>query len=519
MLIWVTLRRLLHTEQRRGYNTLSNHFFPISDYPELTVRVCMKAIPMGLGLNPRNDLPTTAVFKPIAKTHLGLLTLVCLIVGNMIGAGVYVNSFYSLSSLHDARLVLIVWLVGGIHALCGAVAYGSVASRLPVSGGEYTYLSRCVHPGIGFVAGWVSIIAGFTAPIAVTALLLGNYVVDLATVDPMTKALWQKIVATLAIALAGILHACHLRIGTGFNNAVIAVKLLCFSVFLAIGIPFILSTPSDGMLVMPSSSSELPRSLMERLADPATLGLMLVQLFYVSLAYTGFNASIYLAGDIDDRQESSKGLVALSMWISCVLVMILYLLLNAVFLYGLSATEIVAAGEGFVPVVAKHIGGESLSMIMRVAIILSALTSVLSMMATGPMVYAQMARDGWLPQLVHWPSQSTRRPIAIQAALSCLVVWFSTIEGIISYLGLTLTACGALAVSSIWIAKTGFTSPKPVRWYEHMATATYVGGAILLLIVASQSEAQRIRLYLCLATFATGAIFYFASRSSHDSSG
>ena len=127
-----------------------------------------------------------------------------MIVGNMIGVGVYVGSYYSLLSLKDARLVLLVWLIGGIHAICGAIAYGAVASRLPVSGGEYSYLSRCVHPAIGFIAGWISIIAGFTAPIAASALLMGEYLVgaDAAGTIASDDISRVRIIATAAIVVA-----------------------------------------------------------------------------------------------------------------------------------------------------------------------------------------------------------------------------------------------------------------------------------------------------------------------------
>jgi amino acid transporter len=446
---------------------------------------------------------------PATKTRLGLVTLTCLIAGNMIGVAIYVNSYYSLMSLKDARLVLLVWLVGGLHALCGAIAYGAVASRLPISGGEYTYLSRCIHPAIGLVAGWISIIAGFTAPIAASALLLANYALqfaDTTLVDPADQAFKVRWIATFAIVSAAILHGFHLKIGTSFNNSIIALKFGCFALFLFVGIPFVLRTPCTGMLY--DTTLAVAPSLVERLSEPNTWLSMLVQLFYVSLAYTGFNASIYLAGDIETSAEGKRSLIARSMWVSCLAVMVLYLLLNTVFLYGVDPQELIKSGEGFVAVVARNVGGNWLSLVMQLAILLSAATSVLAMMATGPMVYTQMARDGWLPKFLLGGNDSSRWPIAIQAALSCVVVWVSSIEGIISYLGLTLTACGALAVSSIWFAKKGLVSARPVTVMEHMATAIYIAGALLLLFAASQTPDQRIKLYLCLATFAVGAIVY-----------
>ncbi len=437
---------------------------------------------------------------------IGLISLVCLVVGNMIGSGVYVGGFYSLLSLKDARLVLIVWLVGGLHAICGAIAYGAIANRLPVSGGEYSYLTRCVHPAVGFVAGWISIIAGFTAPIAVSALLIGKFIggTDLSTTD-------AKLIATASIVFVAILHCCHLKIGAWFNNAVIALKLFCFAVFLFVGIPFVMQGTYSGLLVDPTSVVNESPSLAIRLSESSTLLQMVVSLFYVSLAYTGFNASIYLAGEIEGpntTQSNGKKLVSRSMLIASVLVVAIYLMLNTVFLFGMSPERIAASGETYVGEVARNIGGDWLAGLIRTAIILSAATSILAMMAIGPMVYAQMAEDGRLPKFFRMSDQVPRTAIVVQGLLSIVVVWVSEIKDIITYLGLTLTACGALAVSSVWIARRSLSEQSPVKWVEHVAAFIYVGVAILLLLVAGSLERERFQFYLCIGTFAVGLLIY-----------
>jgi amino acid transporter len=442
-----------------------------------------------------------------SKPAIGFVTLVCLVVGNMIGVGLYVGGYFSLLSLQDARLVLLVWLVGGLHAICGAIAYGAVANRLPVSGGEYSYLSRCVHPAIGFMAGWISIIAGFTAPIAASGLMIGRYVVQYGYPDSTIP--W---IATASIVFAGLLHGFHLKLGTSFNNVVIAIKLTCFAIFLIYGIPYVLQGTNSGLLVTGDPSLNRSADLSVRLGEHKTIVQMIVSLFYVSLAYTGFNASIYLAGEVDRKegnQGQSKKLVSRSMLVACILVTIIYLLLNWVFLYGLSAQSIVDAKEGYVTVVAEQIGGLWLSNLIRLAIILSAATSVLAMMAIGPMVYAQMAEDGRLPKLFGMDKGSPRLAIAVQLVLSCILVWTSEILPIIEYLGLTLTACGALAVSSIWFARAKMALAAPVRWFEHLATAIYVGGAIVFLGVAYQHTFWQF--FLCMATFALGGLVYAVS--------
>ena len=433
----------------------------------------------------------------------------------MIGVGVYVGGFYSLLSLKDARLVLLVWLIGGLHAICGAIAYGAIANRLPVSGGEYTYLTRCVHPAVGFVAGWISIVAGFTAPIAATALLLGTYIGGMDSTFTSTKA-----IATASILFVSVLHCMHLKVGAWFNNAIIFTKLLCFAVFLFIGIPYAMQSSNTGLLVEAGATPATAVSLGARLAEPNTWLQMAISLFYVSLAYTGFNASIYLAGEIEGPTTSgstatgsnNRKLVSRSMLFASILVVVLYLLLNYVFMYGISPDRIAEAGEGYVAEIARNIGGPWLSGMIRTAIILSASTSILAMLAIGPMVYAQMAEDGLLPKWLRASEQVPRTAIVLQAMLSIVVVWISQIQDIVKYLGLTLTACGALAVSSVWIARRFLSGQSPIKIYEHIAAAVYVGGAVALLLVAGSVERERNQFYLCVGTFALGIVIFSMSR-------
>jgi len=113
---------------------------------------------------------TVAAPPPRADGKLGPASAGSLVVANMIGAGVFTTSGLALADLGDRRLVLLAWAVGGALATCGALSYGAFARRMPVSGGEYTFLARTAHPLAGFLAGWVSLLAGFTAPIAASAL-------------------------------------------------------------------------------------------------------------------------------------------------------------------------------------------------------------------------------------------------------------------------------------------------------------------------------------------------------------
>ncbi len=424
------------------------------------------------------------------ENPIGLWTLVALVIANMIGSGLYTSSCYSIVSLGEAKYVLMVWGLGGLMALFGAIAYGALAVRLPLSGGEYLYLSRLVHPVIGFLAGWISLIAGFTAPIAAAALIVGRY-----SVPSTTGGYAQQMVASLTIILAALAHAVHLRTGAWLQNVVVLMKVVCLLIFLIIALIF---GPEKGW-----QSGSLEALPLKDASWLAILTAMMGSLVWISLSYTGFNAAVYLAGELPKGDRR----IPLSMWVASLIVTALYMALNAVFLFAIPAEKL-AGNEEFVAEVAKAIGGGSLEGLIRFAIIISSATAVLAMLMAGPRVYAQMASDGVMPKLFAARKTVPRRAIAVQAILSLIVVWIAPLNDLIGYLGLTLSACGALAIASIWWLPKKMPEALPIRWYEHWSAVLFVLFSIVLLLAAYADPLKSGQFWACVITFGLGGTVY-----------
>jgi APA family basic amino acid/polyamine antiporter len=326
-----------------------------------------------------------------------------------------------------------------------------------------------------------------------------------------TATVSVRCVATGWVVLCAYFHCVDLRTGTLVNNWVVASKFLGFALFMVAALVFVVWKDKA-----PGWESALDKSLfatdyLGRLSEPEVFKTMLIQLFFISLAYTGFNASIYIAGDLPSGRW-----VPLSMVLACAIVTVVYLLLNGMFLMGASREVILEGGDYFVSSVAKEIGGLPLQWVMRVTIALSSATSVLAMLATGPRVLTMMSRDGWLPRRLD-QSPTPRIAILVQATASLLIVWFANLLDLISYLGLTLTLCGALATGTLWFAFSEMNRRERVRWWEHLGLAIYVVGAIVLIAVAWW--VKREQFWLTLGTFASGILVYLLSSKSKNSRG
>ncbi len=340
----------------------------------------------------------------------------------MIGAGVFTTSGFALGDLGSREFVLLAWLIGGFIALCGARSYGALARRFPESGGEYLFLSRMIHPLAGFLAGWVSLLAGFTAPIAAAALGLQAYVGY--SIDLDFRPEW---IGTAAIAMAGLIHGLRFREGVWVQNAAVMLKLVLIFGFVAFG-----------MSSLPERAPETGESV------EFVWGAFAVTLVWISFAYSGWNAAVYIAGEVRDPERS----LPRSLLLSTSVVMVLYLGLNTVFLYSVPIEDL--AGKAEVgAIAAQALGGEPLTRAVSLMVGLALFTSIWSMVMAGPRVYAKMAEDGLFPKFLRSGNETPTAAIALQSVAAIVVVWLSSLAELFSYIGFTLGISAATTVLAL----------------------------------------------------------------------
>ena len=418
-----------------------------------------------------------------ARRLLGAPTLGAIVAANMIGAGVFTTSGFALADLGSRGWVMLAWLLGGVLAVLGALCYGALAARLSESGGEYLFLSRSLHPSVGFLAGWVSIAAGFTGAIALAAEAAQEYL------DPwLPDAMRLDLVGTAVILLAGMLHTWGVGPGARVQNTIVAIKvLLLFSLI--------------GVWTTRLGEVEAPPAV------DFSFGTFAVTMMWVSLSYSGWNAAVYVAGEARDPKRS----IPRSMLWATLLVTGLYLALNWIFVSSAPIEQL--AGKPDVAAVAAHaLGGSVFAGYLRVVLVLALLTSVSSMVMIGPRVIAQMASDGLLPKQLAFQGGVPRAAIWLQVALSIAYLWLSGLREQLTNLGWILSLFTCLSVVGLlrlrW-REGAQAVPIPgyplVPWLFLLASGVLMG--TMLFVHGGQ-------LGPAMAVLASGALVYGLRRKS-----
>jgi len=419
----------------------------------------------------------------------GFWTLTFLVIANMIGAGVFTTSGYTLADLNSSSLVLWGWAVGGAIACAGAYSYGMLVQAMPESGGEYLFLSRAAHPLFGFLAGWVSLIAGFSGAIAFSATAFEKYLIPETSRPDWLPA---GAVATVAIVIGALAHGFKPQAGAIIQNCIVAIKLILLGTFILFAAAKLPTHAWHWQPVAPTEGSNLSIAV----AFDANL-------VWISLSYSGFNAAVYLAGEVKD----AKSTVPPALVVGTVIVTLLYLGLNAIFISAAPAEQILEAPD-IAAIAANSLGGPKLETFIRLTIAACLLTSVLSMMLAAPRVYAKMADDGLMPPLLRFQGESPRFATLAQAAVALFFVYATTIQWLISYLGLTLSISAACSVFCLFLPNV---RAKKLLHPIHIIPAFYITCTAITALMLTLREP--LQLAGVAITFLVGVIAYWATRS------
>ncbi len=421
---------------------------------------------------------------------MSLFTATCLVVSNMVGTGVFTSLGFQLAGGLTPFAIIVLWIVGGVCAFCGGVAYAELAAALPRSGGEYHYLARIFHPSVGFLAGWVSITAGFAAPVAAGAIAFAKY---LHSIDPGLPEKWIAFGGLLLITAVMLVSP---KLRRWFQNVSSSLTFFAILAFLVVGF----LAPAGGSSLAPQAGD------MQKVFS----GGFATSLIYVMFAYAGWNASTYVAGEVRDPSRN----VPLSMALGTVVVAIIYLSLNAIFLRVAPASEL--KGQVEVGLIAgTHIFGAAGGKWMALIIAAGLLAHIGAMQWIGPRVTATMGED---IRVMRPFAQVNAAGIPIyatlaQTAIAAYLLKNGTFDAVLTYVQFTITLCSALVVIGVFVLRIREPDlPRPVRAWGHPFTSGIflaVNGWMLWNVLQDKPRES-------LAGFATilaGLIvFYFSER-------
>lgn len=423
-------------------------------------------------------------------------TAAAIAIADMIGIGVFTSLGFQVASLPSPFVIVMLWIVGGLAALSGALAYAELAAALPRSGGEYVFLSRIYHPAIGFMAGWISATVGFAAPVALAAMAFGQYFSG--AVGGLPFGIAPMVAGIALVWVVSLAHVMGLRTGSQLQNLATLVKLLLIVGFIVAG--FSVSTPQPVSFLPQAGDLDLI------LAAPFA-----VSLVFVMYSYSGWNAATYISGEVADPGRT----LPRAIFIATVAVVAIYVLLNAAFLYSTPMAEM--AGQINVAQIAgEHVFGEGGGRIVAGLICIGLVSTISAMMWIGPRVTMAMGEDFPLLGLFAQRSRGEVPHIAIlfQMAVATVLLLSQSFEAVVDYIQFSLTLCSFLAVLGVIVLR--IKEPNLVRpyrlWGYPLTPFVFLGiTAFMLYWLVMERPVQSLA---SLATLAAGLLLFLLSRRS-----
>jgi APA family basic amino acid/polyamine antiporter len=374
-------------------------------------------------------------------------TVTAVVIANMIGTGVFTSLGFQLLDLRSGFVLLMLWAVGGVAAVCGAMTYAELGAALPRSGGEYNFLSRIYHPAAGFVSGWVSATIGFAGPTALAAMTFAAYATS---IMPGETSDWlEKTLACGLVIVLTIVHSSNRRNSGGLQVLFTILKVAVIVAFCLFGY-FLVESPQPVTFLPVSGDGAL-----------LTSAAFAVSLIYVSYAYTGWNAATYLSSELENPQKTLP-IILLS---GTLIVMLMYVGLNFTFLYVAPMDDMVGQVEvGYIAAEAAFgdRGGRFTGLVMATLLI----STVSAMTIAGPRVLQVVGED--FPALrVLGRTNASGLPataIFVQSSATILFILSSTFESILVFAGFTLALNSFATVLGVFVLR--YRQPELPRPYK-----------------------------------------------------
>ena len=423
-----------------------------------------------------------------------------IVVANMIGAGIFTTSGLLLRELGSPILMLVLWVAGGFLALCGAFCYGELGAAMPRAGGEYAYLTELFHPLLGFLTGWVSLVVGFSAPLAATAIGFSEYIgrafpalLELGGVGVTVKG--------LAVAIIAVLATIHLRgvaFGARVQNWLTGGKVFLIVACIVVGFSFGSGDMGNLLRTTPGAAHGI---------DWRAIGLSLMWIMFV---YSGWNSSAYMGAEIrDPRRTLPRSLI-----IGTGTVIGSYLGINLLFIYAAPPDDsqgVIAIGG----LAASRLFGTGAERFVSIVIGFALISSISALIMLGPRVYYAMARDGCFFGAIGDVDPESRVPaksIMLQCLIAVIMVLTGTFEQILTFMGFCLGIFPIAAVLGVFKLRRRPEGIRSIPAYPLPPIIFIVTSCAILVLAFLERPVES---SVGLATVAAGIpIYYFFTR--HD---
>lgn len=348
---------------------------------------------------------------PQLLRRLGVRDAALIVMGGIIGSGIFMNPSVVAQQVHGAPLIMLVWVAGGAVALLGGGIFAELAARRPHDGGLYAYMRDAFHPVLAFMYGWTLLLVSQSGGMAAAAVTFSNYF------EPLTGVhVSARILGLVAIAVFTVINALGVRTGASTQNVFMVLKIAAIGGFVAVGL-FAPHAAAPAAIAPPVAATTF-----------AALGLAMVPVLF---AYSGWQTASFMSAELKDPART----LARGMIVGVLCVVALYLAVNAVCLRvlgpaGLAATTTPASA------IAQIAFGPIGARIMAVVVALSTLGFLSNQILTSPRVYFQMAADKTFFRQLAWIDPRTHAPviaIVLQGCVAAVIALSGRYDQILNY--------------------------------------------------------------------------------------